>query len=105
MLLVGCHVVASDEVINIYEAEGKTLQNFINEALERQGSIAQAEHHPHMLVEAERGDDGSLGDVFTVDRNLIGLTRSILEKMDGVKSSVVSTRPYVSFPLVDDVEC
>ena len=102
-------------------------QKFINEALERPGSIVQAQRHPHILIEAERGDDSSLGDVIRVDRNLMegldevnsgedGRTVELRRELDvgdritvlfrhGVESSVVSTRPYVSIPLVDNAEC
>ena len=72
MSSVGRFIRTSDEeIIDVGEDKWQATQDFINEALEGLGSIAEAKRHPHILIEPKRSDDSSLWDICRVDWNLM----------------------------------
>lgn len=60
-----------EEVINVDEVERKAPHYFIYEALEGLGCIFRSNRHPGVLEQAKRDDDGSLRDIFWLNRDLV----------------------------------
>ena len=58
-------------VIQIDENKRKTTEEMVHEPLKCLSSVAETERHLGELKEAERGDNGCLGDIGCGNRNLI----------------------------------
>ena len=67
-LLVG---TGDQNDIKIDETIGKTIENPIHEPLERLSRVPQTKRHSKELEEAEGGNNGGLGNIGGVHRNLM----------------------------------
>ena len=65
-----------EEVVNVGEAEGKSSNYLIDEALECLG-VFQSKWHPSVLKQAKRSDNGGFRDVVRMDWDLVKLLHQV----------------------------
>ena len=72
MFFVCLNILAShQDVVNVDEGEIQTVTDSVHQVLESLDSILQTERHPEKLIQPERSDDGSFGDILSGHRDLV----------------------------------